>query len=52
MASMQSFTLWFLNQLPAFLLSEPISYFTGLIILGFIIKVILTLCGLSERRYK
>lgn len=52
MSAMQQFTLWFLNQLPAFLLAEPVSYFVGLIILGFIVKVILTICGLSERRLK
>lgn len=52
MASMQSFTLWFLNNIPRFLLSEPIVYFVGLAILGLIIQIILRLCGLSERRYK
>lgn len=51
MQSMQQFTLWFINQLPAFFLSEPIIYLVGLAILAIIIKVILSLLGLSERRY-
>lgn len=52
MASMQQFTIWFLDNIPDFLLSEPICYFVGIVILGFIIKCVLTICGLSERRYK
>lgn len=38
--SMKSFTLWFLNRLPAFLMSEPIVYFVALIILCWILKII------------
>lgn len=52
MQNMQQFSLWFLNNIPSFLLAEPICYFVGIAILAFIIKCILSLCGLSERRYK
>lgn len=52
MANMKDFTLWFIDKLPDFLLSEPICYLVGIVILGFIIKCILVICGLSERRYK
>lgn len=51
MQSMQQFTLWFINNIPTFLLSEPIVYLVGLAILAIIIKVILSILGLSERRY-
>lgn len=52
MSDMVSFSSWFFTNLPDFLLSEPIKYFVGLVISAFIIKLILSLCGLSERRYK
>lgn len=32
MGDMQSFFLWFLAEIPNFLLSEPIRYFTGVFI--------------------
>lgn len=32
---MQSFTTWFLQQLPAFFMTPPVSMFTGLAILLF-----------------
>lgn len=50
MSDMVNFSSWFFSALPDFLLSEPIKYFTGLIITFFIVKVILRLCGL-ERSY-
>lgn len=40
MAAMQSFTLWFLEELPAFLWAEPIRYLWGLMLLGYIFKLI------------
>lgn len=43
MAAMQSFTLWFLEELPDFLWSEPIRYLWGLMLLGYIFKIILSL---------
>lgn len=36
---MMNFCTWFLTQLPAFLLTEPISAFTGLSILAFVVAV-------------
>ena len=33
MQSMKDFVLWFMSQLPDFLMTEPISAFTGLAIL-------------------
>lgn len=51
MTNIKSFFLWFLDNLPDFLMSEPICYFVGIFIAGMIINLILTLCGIkSERR--
>nr|CRY94832.1 hypothetical protein [uncultured prokaryote] len=36
---MKDFTLWFLSQLPSFLLAEPISAFTGLAVLSFVVSL-------------
>lgn len=40
MADMQSFVSWFLTQLPAFLMSEPISYFIGFAMLIMVVRII------------
>ena len=40
MTNMQTFVTWFLEQLPAFLLSEPICYFVGFAFLFVAIRVI------------
>lgn len=40
MADMQSFVMWFLAQLPAFFLSDPISYIVGFVFLFLTIRVI------------
>lgn len=51
MTQIKTFFLWFIDNLPTFLMSEPIKYFVGIFIAGMIIKMILTLCGIkSERR--
>lgn len=42
MNSMQTFTLWFLDNLPEFLMSEPIIYFVGILFLTLIIKIIIS----------
>lgn len=39
MSEMMTFCSWFLTQLPDFLLSEPISAFTGLAILGLVVSL-------------
>lgn len=49
MADMISFSSWFFSNLPDFLLSEPIKYFTGLIITFFVVKVIISLMGIERR---
>lgn len=36
---MMNFVTWFLSQLPGFLLSEPISAFTGLAVLAFVVAL-------------
>lgn len=46
--SMKQFTLWFLQQLPGFLMSEPIIYFISLIILCWILKIIFTLTAYRD----
>lgn len=43
MQSIISFWEWFLEEMPAFLMSEPIVYFVGLILLGYCIKLIVSL---------
>lgn len=48
MTAMKNFTLWFIDNLPDFLLSEPIIYFVGLFILAFIVRIILRLCGIER----
>lgn len=40
MDNMKSFVLWFLEQLPSFLLSEPMCYFVGFAFLIVTIRVI------------
>lgn len=42
MANMQSFTLWFLENIPDFLLSEPICYFVAIAFMLLIIRIILS----------
>lgn len=45
MQAMMSFVTWFIEEFPAFLMSEPVIYFVGIIILGYIIKLIVSLKG-------
>lgn len=40
MADMQTFINWFLTQLPAFLMSEPICYFVGFAFVIVTIRII------------
>ena len=46
MQEMMNFTTWFLNQLPAFLMSDAIKPLWGLIIVSYIIRIVLDI-----RRY-
>lgn len=39
----QEFMVWFMNNLPTFLLSEPIIYFVALILLAELVKIIVSL---------
>lgn len=48
MNNMIQFCSWFFTNLASFLLSEPIMYFTGLIITVFIVKVILSLINIER----
>lgn len=45
MTAAKNFALWFLQNLPTFLMSEPIIYFVGLLILAVIVKIILSFRG-------
>lgn len=40
MEQMKDFVMWFLTQLPSFLLTEPISYFVGFFFLFFTFSII------------
>ena len=48
MQAMMTFTTWFLNQLPDFLLSEPIVYFIAIIILIWLLKIIFSIATYSK----
>lgn len=48
MAQMMIFTTWFIQQLPTFLLAEPISAFTGLCILAWVAEIFWRMCGLAS----
>lgn len=39
MDNVKTFTLWFLEQIPAFLMSEPMCYFMGFAFLIVVIRV-------------
>lgn len=39
MANAKDFVLWFITNLPTFLLSEPVIYFVGMAFLAFTIKL-------------
>lgn len=41
--TMKSFTIWVINQIPNFLMSEPIIYFVSIIILFWLVKLIFSL---------
>lgn len=40
MEAMRNFTLWFLQMLPEFLMSEPIIYFVAIGVIALVIKAI------------
>lgn len=40
MEAMKAFTLWLINNVPTFLMSEPVIYFVALAILAILIKCI------------
>lgn len=43
MQIMQDFVMWFIRQLPVFLMSEPICYFVGVLFLLFVVRVIVSM---------
>lgn len=43
MQDMIDFNAWFIEEFPGFLMSEPVKYFVGLVILSYCIKLILSL---------
>lgn len=48
MAELKAFVLWFLDELPAFLLTPPISLFVGFGLLAFTIVVIKSIINLNR----
>lgn len=40
MEAMKTFTLWLINNVPTFLMSEPVIYFVALAILAILVKCI------------
>lgn len=43
MADVQTFSLWLLEELPDFLMSDPIKYVWGFILSAYILKTILSI---------
>lgn len=41
MQAMKTFAMWLLDNIPEFLMSEPIIYIFGVILLSFVISIIL-----------
>lgn len=48
LATMKEFSIWLLARIPAFLMSEPICYFVGILITLWILKVIFVICGYKQ----
>lgn len=48
LSAMQDFVMWFINNLSAFLLSEPIIYFVGIFFGGCIVKLLRDLIHISN----
>lgn len=40
MEAMKTFTLWLINNVPTFLMSEPVIYFVSLAILAILVRMI------------
>lgn len=43
MQEMIQFNTWFLQEMPAFLLSDPVKYFFGLVLLAYSLKILFSL---------
>lgn len=43
MNEMIAFNTWFLEEMPGFLLADPVKYFFGLVLLAYSLKIILSL---------
>lgn len=48
MSNIISFITWFLTNIPDFLMSEPICYFVGLMLLAFVIGIIKSIVHISR----
>lgn len=42
MSAMQDFTIWLLDNLPDFLMSEPIIYLWGIMLFAYLVKLLLS----------
>lgn len=47
MSAAKSFALWLLDNLPSFLMSEPIIYIIGCVILCFVVRLVIDLTRLK-----
>lgn len=43
MNEMMQFNTWFLQEMPGFLLSEPVNYLFGLVLLAYVFKIFFNL---------
>lgn len=46
MTAMQNFSMWLLEEIPVFLMAEPIKYFTGIAITCGVIGLLRKLCNI------
>ena len=44
----QSFSMWFFDQIPVFLWSEPIRYIVSLVLLVLVIKIVLKIISIGK----
>lgn len=47
MSNMKNFIMWFLDNIPSFLMAEPIVYIFGFVLLAFVISIVLRLARIK-----
>lgn len=47
MSDIQSFITWFLDEIPSFLMTEPICYLLGFVFLGLTVRLVIKLTNFT-----